>query len=236
MIPQVQVSQNIVADVIEIITKLLMNADPTELHHVVLTGGGAGISITNRLVNVAKKIPQQTWANTHFWWGDERFVTSSSRDRNDFEIESSLGEYYIETNIHRMPAADQVHSAVESANEYARDLIDFGSAGAPPRFSLVILGVGPDGHIASLFPGRPELDSQLIAMPIFDSPKPPSTRVTMGFPTLNNSQLTLLLLGGEGKRAALTALLDPVGSVEVTPARGIEAAELYALTDLSVSV
>jgi 6-phosphogluconolactonase len=213
-----------------------MNADPTELHHVVLTGGGAGISITNRLVNVAKKIPQQTWANTHFWWGDERFVTSSSRDRNDFEIESSLGEYYIETNIHRMPAADQVHSAVESANEYARDLIDFGSAGAPPRFSLVILGVGPDGHIASLFPGRPELDSQLIAMPIFDSPKPPSTRVTMGFPTLNNSQLTLLLLGGEGKRAALTALLDPVGSVEVTPARGIEAAELYALTDLSVSV
>jgi 6-phosphogluconolactonase len=230
------VSQNIVADVIEIITKLLMNADPTELHHVVLTGGGAGISITNRLVNVAKKIPQQTWANTHFWWGDERFVTSSSRDRNDFEIESSLGEYYIETNIHRMPAADQVHSAIESANEYARDLIDFGSAGAPPRFSLVILGVGPDGHIASLFPGRPELDSQLIAMPIFDSPKPPSTRVTMGFPTLNNSQLTLLLLGGEGKRAALTALLDPVGSVEVTPARGIEAAELYALTDLSVSV
>jgi 6-phosphogluconolactonase len=230
------VSQNIVADVIEIITKLLMNADPTELHHVVLTGGGAGISITNRLINVAKKIPQQTWANTHFWWGDERFVTSSSRDRNDFEIESSLGEYYIETNIHRMPAADQVHSAVESANEYARDLIDFGSAGAPPRFSLVILGVGPDGHIASLFPGRPELDSQLIAMPIFDSPKPPSTRVTMGFPTLNNSQLTLLLLGGEGKRAALTALLDPVGSVEVTPARGIEAAELYALTDLSVSV
>jgi 6-phosphogluconolactonase len=230
------VSQNIVADVIEIITKLLMNADPTELHHVVLTGGGAGISITNRLVNVAKKIPQQTWANTHFWWGDERFVTSSSRDRNDFEIESSLGEYYIETNIHRMPAADQVHSAVESASEYARDLIDFGSAGAPPRFSLVILGVGPDGHIASLFPGRPELDSQLIAMPIFDSPKPPSTRVTMGFPTLNNSQLTLLLLGGEGKRAALTALLDPVGSVEVTPARGIEAAELYALTDLSVSV
>lgn len=236
MIPQVQVSQNIVADVIEIITKLLMNADPTELHHVVLTGGGAGISITNQLVSVAKKVPEQTWANTHFWWGDERFVTSSSRDRNDFEIESSLGEYYIETNIHRMPAADQVHSAVESANEYARDLIDFGSAGAPPRFSLVILGVGPDGHIASLFPGRPELDSQLIAMPIFDSPKPPSTRVTMGFPTLNNSQLTLLLLGGEGKRAALTALLDPVGSVEVTPARGIEAAELYALTDLSVSV
>ena len=236
MIPQVKVSPNIVVDVIEILTKLLMNADPTELQHVVLTGGGAGLSITSQLANVAKSIPQQTWANTHFWWGDERFVEAASIDRNDSGIKSILGEFYIEQNIHRIPAADQVHSAVESAKEYALDLIDFGSEGSPPQFSLVILGVGPDGHIASLFPGRPELDSRLIAMPIFDSPKPPPTRVTMGFPTLNNSQLTLLLLGGEVKRAALTALLDPAGSVQVTPARGIEAAELYALTDLSVSV
>jgi 6-phosphogluconolactonase len=236
VIPQVKVSPNIVVDVIEILTKLLMNADPTELQHVVLTGGGAGLSITSQLANVAKSIPQQTWANTHFWWGDERFVEAASIDRNDSGIKSILGEFYIEQNIHRIPAADQVHSAVESAKEYALDLIDFGSEGSPPQFSLVILGVGPDGHIASLFPGRPELDSRLIAMPIFDSPKPPPTRVTMGFPTLNNSQLTLLLLGGEVKRAALTALLDPAGSVQVTPARGIEAAELYALTDLSVSV
>jgi len=236
VIPQVQVTQNIVVDVIEILTKLLIKADPTELQHVVLTGGGMGISITNQLVSVAKKVPQQTWANTHFWWGDERFVEAASIDRNDFGIKSSLGEFYIEQNIHRMPAADQVHSAVESANEYALDLIDFGSAGSPPRFSLVILGVGPDGHIASLFPGSPELDSRLIAMPIFEAPKPPPTRVTLGFSTLNNSQLTLLLLGGEVKRAALTALLEPVGSVEITPARGIQADTLYALTDLSGSV
>ncbi len=236
MIPQVQVSKNVVAEVLEILTGLLMNADPEKLHHVVLTGGGAGLSITSQLVNVAKKIPEQTWANTHFWWGDERFVESSSIDRNDFAIESSLGEYYIETNIHRVPAADKVRSAVESANQYTRELVDFGSDGSPPRFLLVILGVGPDGHIASLFPGRPELDSRLVAMPIFDSPKPPPVRVTMGFPTLNNSQLTLLLLGGEVKRGALTAILDPAGCVEITPARGIEAAKLYAITDLSVSV
>jgi 6-phosphogluconolactonase len=236
VIPQVQVSKNVVAEVLEILTGLLMNADPEKLHHVVLTGGGAGLSITSQLVNVAKKIPEQTWANTHFWWGDERFVESSSIDRNDFAIESSLGEYYIETNIHRVPAADKVRSAVESANQYTRELVDFGSDGSPPRFLLVILGVGPDGHIASLFPGRPELDSRLVAMPIFDSPKPPPVRVTMGFPTLNNSQLTLLLLGGEVKRGALTAILDPAGCVEITPARGIEAAKLYAITDLSVSV
>jgi 6-phosphogluconolactonase len=106
----------------------------------------------------------------------------------------------------------------------------------PPRFSLVLLGVGPDGHVASLFPGKPELDSPLIAIPIIDSPKPPLKRVTMGLRTLNNSELTLLLLAGQSKRKAMTAILDPVGSVDVTPARGIKAAKLYAITDLLVSV
>lgn len=236
MIPQLRVSNNLVAEVLENLTGLLVNADPEKLHHVVLTGGGTGCSITRQLVNVAEKIPQQTWANTHFWWGDERFVEADCDDRNDFGIASSLGEFYIETNVHKVPAANQVKTAVESAEYYANELIEFGSNGLPPRFSLVILGVGPDGHIASLFPGRPELDSRLIAIPVFESPKPPPIRVTMGFPTLNNSQFTLLLVGGETKRDSLNAILDPTGSIEVTPARGIRAERLYALTDLSVSV
>ncbi len=236
MIPQVQMSKSVVAEVLDILTELLMSADPEKLHHVVLTGGGAGLSITAQLVNVAKKIPQQTWANTHFWWGDERFVESGSIDRNDFGIETSLGEFFIESNIHRIPAADQVQDAEASADEYIHQLIDLGSDGFPPQFSCVILGVGPEGHIASLFPGRPELESPLIALPVFDSPKPPPIRVTMGFSTLNNSQLTLLLLGGDSKREALTAILSPTGCIEQTPARGIEAAKLYAVTDLSVAV
>ena len=236
MIPQVRVSKNIVAEALDLLTGLLMHADPEKLHHVVLTGGGAGLSITAQLVNVAKKIPQQTWANTHFWWGDERFVESDSIDRNDFGIETSLGEFYVESNVHRIPASDQVKDATKSAESYMRELIDFGSDGFPPQFSCVILGVGPDGHIASLFPGRPELDSRLIATPVFDSPKPPPIRVTMGFSTLNNSQLTLLLLGGETKREALNAIVNHIGWIEQTPARGIEAAKLYAITDLSASV
>lgn len=236
MIPQLRVSNNVVDEALEILTGLLVNADPVKLHHVVLTGGGAGGSITRQLMNVARRTPQQTWANTHFWWGDERFVEVDCVDRNDLDIESSLGEFYIESNIHKIPAANQVKTAEQSAKDYTNELIEFGSNGLPPRFSLVILGVGPDGHIASLFPGRPELDSQLIAMPVFESPKPPPIRVTMGFSTLNNSELTLLLLGGETKRAPLNAVLDPAGSIEVTPARGIRAESLYALTDLLVTV
>jgi 6-phosphogluconolactonase len=236
VIPQLQVTNNVVAGVIETLTSLLMEADTHKKHHIVLTGGGTGLSITSQLREVAKKIPAQTWINTHFWWGDERFVESDSLDRNDFGIETILGDFYLKSNIHRVAGADQVHSATESADDYKQELIKFGSAGLPPRFSLVILGVGPDGHIASLFPSRPELDSHAIALPVFEAPKPPPTRVTMSFTTLNSSQLTLLLVGGEAKREALMAIVNSEGHIEITPARGIQAEELYAVTDLSVSV
>lgn len=236
MIPQLCECDSVVDQVLEMLTSVLMSVDPMKLHHIVLTGGIAGLSINSKLAEVARKIPKETWANTHFWWGDERFVESDSPDRNDRGIQASLGDYYIESNIHRVAAVEQVLSAEAAANDYARELIDFGSGGVPPRFTFVILGVGPDGHIASLFPGSPQLSSHSIAMPVFDSPKPPPIRVTLSYPTLNNSHCTVLLLAGETKREALAAILESQGQVELTPARGIEAAELYAVTDLLVTV
>lgn len=236
MIPQLRECESVVDQVLEMLTSALMSADPVNLHHIVLTGGGAGLTINSKLAEVAAKIPEETWANTHLWWGDERFVESNSSDRNDFGIQASLGDFYIERNIHRVAAAEQVLSAEVAANDYARELIDYGSAGVPPKFTFVILGVGPDGHIASLFPGSPQLNSHSIAMPVLDSPKPPPIRVTMSYPTLNNSHCTVLLLAGESKREALAAILESQGQSDVTPARGIEASELYAVTDLLVTV
>jgi 6-phosphogluconolactonase len=236
VIPQLRECDSVVDQALEMLTSALISADPMKLHHIVLTGGGAGTSIKNRLAEVARKIPEETWASTHFWWGDERFVKSDSPDRNDCGIEASLSDFYIGSNIHRMAAAEQVLSAADSAEDYARELINFGSAGLPPRFTFVMLGVGPDGHIASLFPGKPQLNSHSIAIPVFDSPKPPPIRVTLSYPTLNSSRCTVLLLAGESKREALEAILESQGRVELTPARGIEAAELYAVTDLLVTV
>ncbi len=236
MIPQLIACENLVKHALDTLTQKLRVADPTQLHHVVLTGGSTGMSITRKLAEVAQNVPAQTWANTHFWWGDERFVETDSPDRNDREIESTLGDYFIGSNIHRVTAANQILSAQESADEYARALLDYGSDGLPPRFTLVFLGVGPDGHIASLFPGRPELTSHAIALPVRNSPKPPPIRVTLCYPTLNNSNCTLLLIGGESKQEALDLIMCGDGSVERTPARGIAALELYALSDLLVTV
>jgi 6-phosphogluconolactonase len=236
VIPHLRECDSVVDQVLEMLTSTLISAEPMTLHHIVLTGGGAGTSINNRLAEVARKIPEETWARTHFWWGDERFVKSDSPDRNDCGIEANLGDFYIGSNIHRVSAADQVFSAVDSAEDYARELIKYGSAGLPPRFTFVMLGVGPDGHVASLFPRSPQLHLSSIAMPVFDSPKPPPIRVTLSYSTLNNSDCTVLLLAGESKREALAAILESQGRVELTPARGIEASELYAVTDLLVAV
>lgn len=236
MRPQLLACESVVEQVLEKLTSVLIAADPMKLHHIVLTGGGAGLTISSKLRNVANEVPEQIWANTHFWWGDERFVESDSPERNDIAIEASLGDFYIPTNVHRMAAADEIPTANECAKDYALALIDYGSAAGPASFTFVILGVGSDGHIASLFPGSPQLNSVSIAMPVFDSPKPPPIRVTMSYPTLNNSRCTVLLLDGEHKRDALAAILDSQGSVELTPARGIEATELYAVTDLLTTV
>jgi 6-phosphogluconolactonase len=236
VIPQLTLCRNVVSQSLEMLMEQLGRADPERAHHLVLTGGSAGMSINTSLADVAHNVPAQTWANTHFWWGDERFVAADSPDRNDAGVEAALGSFYIESNVHRVAASDQISSAQESADEYARELLRYGSEGQPPRFLLVMLGVGPDGHIASLFPGRPELDSRAIAMPVMDSPKPPPIRITLGYPSLNNSDCTLLLLSGAGKQAALNAVMAARGCVDETPARGVEAVELYALTDRSVTV
>ncbi len=236
MIPQLLACESVVDQVLEMLSSALMAADPLKIHHIVLTGGGAGTSINNRLADVARKVPDDTWAKTHFWWGDERFVETNSPRRNDYRIELSLGDFYIENNVHRVKAANEVPSASVAADDYAHKLIEFGSAGRPPQFTFVMLGVGPDGHIASLFPDSPQLQSSVIAVPVFDSPKPPPIRVTLSYPTLNNSHCTVLLLAGESKRDALAAIMKSQGQAENTPARGIEATELYAVTDLSVPV
>ena len=236
MIPHLVYCDDLVEQAIITLSAKLIGADSHSLHHVVLTGGHTGRLITGRLADVAKSLPEPVWSRTHFWWGDERIVASESPDRNDRGIKVSLGKYFIESNIHRVRSYDACHTVEESADEYGRALLTFGAGGRPPRFTLVFAGVGPDGHIASLFPNRPELDSRSVAVAVHDSPKPPPERVTLSLPTLNNSNCTVLLIGGETKREALNRIMAPAGVIATTPARGLEAAELYALTDLLVTV
>lgn len=176
---------------------------------VVLTGGTIAADMYAAIEGTGVD-----WANIDFYWGDERFVPDGHPDRNDRAAkEAFLNRLAVPaTGIHSMPAHDCSLSTAEAADSYAQVLPE-------ARFDLVLLGMGPDGHIASLFPGFTQLqETERRVVEVLDSPKPPSVRLTMTLPTLNHADSVWLLVSGAAKAAAVaTALADtaelPAGQV-----------------------
>jgi 6-phosphogluconolactonase len=186
---------------------------------VVLTGG----TIAHAIYQAVAGLPSSDvdWTQVDFWWGDERFVPADSTDRNDRAAELDMLDVVgvDPARVHAMPAADEVHTDVDAAAAaYAEEV----RTHAGDEFDLVLLGVGPDGHVASLFPGFPQLGVvDELAVGVTDSPKPPPDRITLTFSTLNRTREVWFLVTGEGKVDAVARALAPHGSVQETPARGI---------------
>ena len=186
---------------------------------VVLTGG----TIANQVYRAmaASATGAVDWMQVDFWWGDERYVPADSSDRNDRAAELDLLDAVgaDPARVHAMPARDEAHTDVEmAAAEYA-ELV---RSHAGSDFDLVLLGVGPDGHVASLFPGFPQLDLlDDVAVQVTGSPKPPPERITLTFPTLNRAREVWFLVSGAEKATAVARALADTGSVQETPARGI---------------
>jgi 6-phosphogluconolactonase len=165
--------------------------------------------------------PSLDWSRVDFWWGDERYVPADSSDRNDRSAGLDLLDRVAvdPARVHAMPAADEVHPDLEAAAASYDQLV---RTREPGDFDLVLLGVGPDGHVASLFPGFPQLDvDDRIAVAVTDSPKPPPERISLTFPALNQATEVWFLVSGSGKAEAVARALADEGSVHDTPARGI---------------
>ncbi|MEO7351132.1 MAG: 6-phosphogluconolactonase [Marmoricola sp.] len=186
---------------------------------VALTGG----TVANAIYKAVAALPSADvdWMQVDFWWGDERYVPADSTDRNDRAAELDLLDVVgvDPARVHAMPAADEVHpDPVAAAASYAQELRAHGGG----EFDLVLLGLGPDGHVASLFPHFPQLDVEDdIAAAVTGSPKPPPERITLTFAALNRTREVWFLVTGEGKADAVARALAPDGSVHQTPARGI---------------
>ena len=136
------------------------------------------------------------------FWVDERFVAAEDPDRNDAEAMRALFNECEGVRLHPMPSDEgqSLEDAVARATSQWRDI----TGGA--AFDLVILGMGPDGHIASLFPGRPlHEDRPLYALD--DSPKPPARRITFSLPVLRASKRIHLIAAGAAKAEALARVL-----------------------------
>ncbi len=161
------------------------------------------------------------WKRVDFFWGDERYVPADSSDRNDRSVGHELLDVVVAdpARVHAMPASDEVHASLEEAALAYEELVRSTGSG---QFDLVLLGMGPDGHVASLFPGFPQLDvADRIAVPVTGSPKPPPERISLTFPALNRTREVWFLVSGEGKAEAVARALAPEGTVHETPARGI---------------
>lgn len=167
---------------------------------VALTGGTIADDIHRE---VARQAPASgvDWGAVDFWWGDERFVPADSPDRNAGQARAAFLDAVGATRVHEMPASDAGMSIEKAAAAYSEEM----RASPGHDFDLVMLGVGPDGHIASLFPGRSEGDSpDHIAIPVLDSPKPPPERISLTFEALCRSARVWFVVSGPEKATAAT--------------------------------
>jgi 6-phosphogluconolactonase len=191
--------------------------------HVSLTGGSMGSAIIASLAALPAR-DAVDWKRVSVWWGDERYLPAGDPDRNDKQNDdaglSGLG--LDPARVHRVPGPDTSESAEQSAELYAAELRSSGGG----EFDVMVLGVGPDGHVASLFPGHPaQLTTDAIAVAVHQSPKPPPDRVSLTFECLNRSTRVWFLVAGADKAQAV------VDGVAGAPPQRSSAAQVRGLQE-----
>lgn len=189
--------------------------------HIVITGGRTGTKIAQELNSELTRALHDSSLQSprlHIWLSDERFVNSGSEDRIDrqlipcFEPLKKFKSRDIDVHIHRIDSAEDTTVEIASEN-YAREL---DTVIGDQRFDAVILSLGEDGHVASLFPGCTFLTHGTpSAIYVLHSPKPPSQRVSIGLDRLANASSIYIFALGESKREALTHILNDEAAVPV---------------------
>ncbi len=205
-----------------LLDRLVRRSTAGKTSHIALTGGVIGTHVL-RAAGRDTRRHDVDWSTVHFWWGDETFVARDSVDRN----EKSAREAFLEhiavpaANVHPMPATDDGGDLESAADAYAQLLARHAADGqAWPKFYVVFLGVGSDGHIASLFPDRGEIQvTDRSVVPVKDAPKPPADRITLTRPVINSAQCVWMVLSGTDKAAALGLALAGA-SYDSVPAAG----------------
>ncbi len=199
---------------------------------VVLTGGGLG---TNTLAEV-RQCPARDavdWSKIDVWWGDERFVPAQDAERNDLGAREALLDAIPldPARVHAYPASDDAHGydLEAAAAAYAGELAAAarpedtvaGPAGAVqvPRFDVLLLGVGEEGHVASIFPDSPAARDDRVVVAVTGCPKPPSYRLSLTFSAIAAADEVWLCTAGAGKAEAVAKALTGAGQLEV-PAAG----------------
>jgi 6-phosphogluconolactonase len=207
-----------------LVTRLVDVQAASGVASVVLTGGRTGIAVLEQL-RAAPARDAIDWSHVDMYWGDERFLPAGHPDRNDTQARAALLDHVPlnPARVHPMPPSDAVPTPEESAEGYAELLA---GAAQPqdhypvPSFDVCLLGVGEEGHTASIFPDSPavyETDRSVVA--VHGCPKPPPVRVSLTLPAIHRATEVWLITSGESKAAAVNMALSGAGEVAI-PAAG----------------
>jgi 6-phosphogluconolactonase len=192
---------------------------------LVLTGGGIGTRVLTELA-AAPAREAVDWRHLDIWWGDERFLPTGDPERNETGARKALLDHVDASpdRVHPMPGPDGPDGPdpEAAAARYAGWLL---AASQPedhsqvPSFDVLMLGIGPEGHVASLFPGLPALYEERTVVAVHGSPKPPPTRLTLTLPAITAAREVWILASGQDKAGAIRLALSGAGPVQV-PAAG----------------
>jgi len=187
---------------------------------IVLTGGGTGIGLLKR---VGERNDEVDWQKVHVYWGDERFVPHDDDERNDKQAREALLDHVEipDVNVHAMAATDgEFGDDLDAAAAGYAELLTATLDAPEPEFDVHLLGMGPEGHINSLFPDTPAVrESERLVVGVTDSPKPPPRRITLTLPAVARSREVWLVVSGAGKAEAVAAAINGAAPVDV-PAAG----------------
>ncbi len=197
---------------------------------VVLTGGGIGTAVLAALRHSAAA-DAVDWAALDLWWGDERYLPAGDPERNETGARAALLDHVPldPARVHPIAGPDHATDAEDAAAQYAAHLARHVQApvhGAAPVFDVVLLGLGPDTHVASLFPEQPALhETERTVVAVHGSPKPPPVRVSLTLPAINAAREVWVLASGTGKADAVRLALDPAAGPVQVPAAGVRGRE-----------
>ncbi len=205
--------------------------------HLALAGGN-----TPRRAYALLAGQLEDWSAVELWYGDERCVDPEDERSNHRLVADSLlanippaGRAGREGPLdHRIPGELGPEAAAQAYAEELRARVPPAEVGGPPALDVALLGLGEDGHTASLFPGHREVrdDGGALCLPVRDAPKPPPERVTLSLAVLRAARHCLLLVTGAGKTDALAAVLaGPGGRDSDTPASLLASGRLHIVID-----
>ncbi|TGM31726.1 6-phosphogluconolactonase [Leptospira biflexa] len=182
--------------------------------HIILSGGNTPLPIYRRFSTL--ELP---WQRIHFWLADERCVSKNDPDRSETEIKKALGDSILKSAIfHSLPEGDPTYVA-----NYFEEQVKSIS-----NYTISFLGIGEDGHIASLFPGFDigESDSSPNILPVYNSPKLPVNRVSLSLQCINRSEHVIFLVTGPSKKKIVDQVIEGK-NLPATKVKGRKSSQIF---------